>query len=286
MKFLAPAEQLCIRTLLIKLCSKDFANEELLFLLYLIGLYRNFPGSTVFSTVFTKYDGTILPKVMQEKIVKAWPLWSCPEQAIVLQSLNICAINLNLREHKNLQKCVKNSFLSLKDDYICDSTISPVIYFSKVLGKDSFNSFPFDKIETEKIMEKYGPHLKNLGEAEKTRLLRVINECRPSGTETQKFLNKWVEESVRPNLKKIRRGKDLLFIVSTLYNLNYHLYNDFSELGNCILNQIDHINTNVIEFGSQKISLMKQLARMGVIQESRVSDLLSQVNDFQPFHTV
>ena len=29
---------------------------------------------------------------------------------------------------------------------------------------------------------------------------------------------------------------------------------------------------------------MNQLARMGVIQESRVSDLLSKVNDFQPFH--
>ena len=262
--------------------SKDFNKEELLFLLHIIGLYRNFPGCTIFQN--QKYGGFIMPKVMQEKIVQAWPSWNCPEQTLVLESLNICDINLNLSANKSLQKCVKDSFLSLKEEHIYDSTISPVIAFSKVLGKDSRNIPPFDEIETTKMMEKFGPILKNLPEGETTRLLRVVNECRPSGPELQKFLKKWVEESVRPNIKTIKRGKDLMIIVSTLYNLNYHLYNDSSEFGNCILDKVDHVDTSSIDFGSQKISLMNHLARMGVIQESRVSDLLSKVNDFQPFH--
>ena len=111
-----------IKTALLDYPLGHYSIGELFFLIYISSFYRKIPGSrkTTFSN--TEY---ILNQMLEEKCVKFWPSWNYLEIGVLCNSLYMCSINLNFRNHE-LRECLRQSFLNMPNDLICDRVSSPL----------------------------------------------------------------------------------------------------------------------------------------------------------------
>ena len=110
----------------------------------------------------------MLSKSMEDKIVYDWPSWNFLEKGIVCEALNKCDISEG--RNNDFGCLLKQDFLSMSDDIVCDPWISPVIPFSSLLQTHR----KFDQNEIQQILCKFGPNLKHMSNDARIRLLTVI----------------------------------------------------------------------------------------------------------------
>ena len=115
-------------------------------------------------------DKCMLSKSMEDKIVNDWASWNFLEKGIVCEALNKCNVVSEGGINDSLWNLLKQDFLNMSDDIVCDPYISPVIPFSSLLQTHR----KFDQYEIQQIFCKFGPNLKHMRPDARIRLLTVI----------------------------------------------------------------------------------------------------------------
>ena len=107
---------------------------------------------------------------MEDKIVNDWASWNFLEKGIVCEALNKCHFVSEGGINDSLWSLLKQDFLNMSDDIVCDPYISPVIPFSSLLQTHR----KFDQYEIQQIFCKFGPNLKQMRPDARIRLLTLI----------------------------------------------------------------------------------------------------------------
>ena len=267
-----------VKTALLDYPLGHYSNGELFFLIYISSFYRNLPGSS--KTTFSDTDYVLNP-ILEEKCVKFWSSWNYLEKGVLCNSLYMCSINLNFRNHE-LREGLKQSFLDMPNDLICDRVLTPLQSMCKVLAKDSIQP-TFNSNEIREIMNKFGPHLKTLEYAARMRLLRVITQNRVDGKDVQWFLDELID-TIEKELKYSRRCKDFELLITAMYDIGVHTNKKSQKVLHEILEAALATEDSDIRMGRSLVNLIVGMARMGVINNNAINHLLKDVNNFQPFH--
>ena len=259
----------------------DLSSGELLFVLLISSYYKELPGCKTF-----RDDAYFLPKFIEDKFVQTWPQWSYIEQTLVCDALYTCRINL--KENYKMKNCVKQSIMSVPRDLVIDRNImSPMIAFLKLLlYENTFtNSYPFESNEIEEFMLKFGPELKYLCFDANIYISKLINQCRTEGKLFENYMYQFVD-SLKTKLNDQKDAKSLLDATIILADFNAEKMIDLEVLDlilDAVLNNSDRYKT---QYGIYFINILLLMAKMGVVNDHVISDLLRKVNDYKKFKKV
>ena len=194
---------------------------------------------------------------MEDKIVNDWASWNFLEKGIVCEALNKCNVVSEGGINDSLWSLLKQDFLNMSDDIVCDPYISPVIPFSSLLQTHR----KFDQYEIQQIFCKFGPNLKHMRPDARIRLLTLIKPIthryiynfflkfgqidftgknlshkipkksnlstffylfREQSTKIQWFMNQFVD-TMRPDLKQSNTSfRDYELLVDAMYEVRFH----------------------------------------------------------------